>query len=117
MKGGMSMQTFKLWWFVAGVLLTTTSAWAHVPYLEDSDFSPSAPFKCPSALQSTAVYAWLESDTDVDFYALNAYTCIPFFAELIVPVFDEYEDFRPSMALIGPGLPEPAELLPLPLAP
>jgi len=111
------MKTLKTWWMVAGLLMMATGAWAHVPYLEDSDFSSSAPFKCPSALQSTAVYSWLESDTDVDFYTLNAYTCIAFFAELIVPVFDAYADFRPSMALIGPGLPEPAELLPVPLGP
>jgi hypothetical protein len=117
MKGGMNMKLFKTWWIVAGVLLINTGAWAHVPYLEDSDFSTTAPFKCQSALQSTAVYAWLENYADVDYYNLTAYTSIPFFAELIVPVFDVYANFRPSMALIGPCLPVPTELLPVPLAP
>jgi hypothetical protein len=117
MKGGMNMKTFKTWSIVAVLMLITTGAWAHVPYLEDSDFSSSAPFKCQSALQSTAVYSWLLSDTDVDFYTFTAYTCITFFAEAIVPVFDVYAGFRPSMALIGQGLPDSGELLPVPLAP
>lgn len=102
---------------VAGGLLITANALAHVPYLEDIDFSSDAPYKCPSALQSTAVYAWMESFDDVDFYTFTAYTRISFFAEVIVPVFDVYAEFRPSMALIGPGLPEPEDILPIPLAP
>ena len=111
------MQKFKTLWLLSGLLLISTAALAHVPYLEETDSNASAPFKCPYALQSIAVYSWLQSDTDVDFYTFNAYTCIPFYAGLIVPVFDVYAEFRPSMALIGQGLPDPGELLPVPLAP
>ncbi len=111
------MQKFKTLWLLSGLLLISTAALAHVPYLEETDFTASAPFKCPSALQSIAVYSWLQSDTDVDFYTFNAYTCITFYSGLIVPVIDVYAEFRPSMALIGQSLPDPGELLPVPLAP
>ncbi len=111
------MKKLRIYWLVTGFLLISTVARAHVPYLEKTDFTASEPFKCPMALQSTAVYSWLESDSDVDFCTITAYTSIPLFAEVIVPVFDVYAEFRPSIALIGQGLPDPDELLPVPLAP
>jgi hypothetical protein len=111
------MKKLRIYWLVTGFLLISTAAWAHVPYLEKTDFTASEPFKCPMAIQSTAVYSWLESDSDIDFYTFTAYTPVLLFAEVIVPVFDVYAEFRPSIALIGQGLPDPGELLPVPLAP
>ncbi len=97
------------------VWMIAACAWAHVPYVEKTDFSAVKPFQFPSASQSIAVYSWLESPTDVDFYAFTVYEEVSFFAELIVPVVDAYAAFRPSMALLGPGLPQPAARLPVTL--
>lgn len=109
------MQTSKTWWLIAGIVMLATNAWAHVPYLEENDFTYVQPFKCPSATQSIAVYAWLDNYSDVDYYTVKVSKDVAFFAEVIVPVFDVYADFRPSFALIGPGLPVPSEPLSIPL--
>ncbi|MEN6474002.1 MAG: hypothetical protein ABFD81_08315 [Syntrophaceae bacterium] len=109
------MPTTKTWWLMAGIVMFATNAWAHVPYLEGKDFTAAAPFKCPSATQSIAVYAWLEDYSDVDYYTVTVKKTLTFFADVIVPAFDVYADFRPSFALIGPGLPMPSDLLPVPL--
>ena len=103
-------------WMVAAGLLIAGSAWAHVPYLEDEDFTVADPFRCPAAKQSIAVYAWLEDYGDVDYYTVTVKKTLTFFADVIVPAFDVYADFRPSFALIGPGLPSPTEPLPGKLA-
>ena len=81
-----------------------TAAAAHVPYLEQNDFTAEQPFRCPSARQSIAVYAWLDKTNDVDFFSVTAYGDVSFFSELLVPVFEPYSEFRPSLALIGPGI-------------
>lgn len=107
-------------WLLSGMMalaLMANGARAHVPYLEMTDFTAARPFKCPSAEQSIAVYSWLEDSTDIDFYTFTVTSNVSFFAEAIVPVFDPYADFRPSMALIGPGLPPPDAPLPVALPP
>jgi len=98
-------------------LLLGAPAWAHVPYLEDQDFTTSSPFICPSAEQSLAVYSWLDSASDVDFYRFQVTTSTLFYAGVIVPVFSQYLEFRPSFALIGAGLSHTTESLPLKIKP
>lgn len=105
---------------VVAVLLGVAAAgaaWAHVPYLETKDFTPEAPFRPWSPRQSTAVYSWLESKGDVDWYAFTVPQEMPFLAEVLVPGLDAYAEFRPSFALLGPGLPAPTEALPVTLSP
>lgn len=97
---------------VLGLMFPNALADAHVPYLEDRDFTTSSPFVCPSAEQSIAVYSWLESSSDVDYYRVKVTTGTLFYAGVIVPVFDQYAAFRPCFALIGPGLPHTTESLP-----
>jgi len=93
------------------------SLMAHVPYLETEDLSFDKPLRCRSAFQSIAVYARLESATDVDFYTVTVKRRVKFFAEVIVPAYGQYKEFRPSFALIGKGFPVPEEPLPVELAP
>ena len=81
---------------------------AHVPYLENADFTLSNPFVTKDASQSIAVYSWLESAEDVDFYYVLVTEPTEFFVELLVPVCQEYESFFPQFALLGPSLPEPS---------
>ena len=88
-------------------------AHAHVPFLERGDFKHDRPFRPELPQQSIAVYAWLESATDVDYYAFELTRKTPFFAEVLVPVFDQYATFRPAFALIGKGLPAAPEVLPV----
>lgn len=105
-----------------GLFLLSPPARAHVPYFEHRDFTEDAPFEIPYTIeQSIAAYAWLETDgihpsEDVDVYAFdyppNGMAPVRVYVELLVPVCPSYETFVPWFALVGPGLPPPAQALP-----
>ena len=105
------------------ILLFSSIASAHVPYIERSDYSEENPiFVWKMIEKSKAFYSWLENDgenpcKDIDVFKFkiknnpkNVYI------ELIVPVFEDYyEDFVPWFALVGPNLPNPDIELPFDL--
>ena len=95
----------------AAISFSAQLAVAHVPYLETGDFGLSNPFVTTDASQSIAVYSWLESAEDVDFYFVSVTEPTEFFVELLVPVCPEYDSFFPQFALLGPSL--PARSIPL----
>ncbi|MFC1601156.1 CIA30 family protein [Candidatus Sumerlaeota bacterium] len=103
-----SMMTFV---FVATML--HAQAWAHVPYIEVEDFTTTSSFVCLSAEQSIAVYSWLESSSDADYYRVHITTPTLLYAGVIVPVFDQYSEFRPQFAVVGPGLPPATKSIPI----
>ena len=105
---------------IAILLLITSIATAHVPYIERSDYTEENPFYVWKMIEkSKAFYAWLENDQgnsceDIDVYKfkiLNNQKNI--YIELIVPVIENYyENFVPWFALVGPNLPIPNQELP-----
>jgi hypothetical protein len=106
-------------WVLLSVVLTVTillaggDALPHVPFLEDSDFSESKPFVLEHPLKkSRAVYAWLDSGTDIDVYTFELQEQSHLRAFSLVPVCPAYKDFLPSFAVVGPGLALPEEELP-----
>lgn len=103
---------------MAALLLLLTGArpaLAHVPYLEWRDLTFLRPFTVQDVEQSKAIYGWLETGSDLDFYRFTVTDPVRLYVEALVPVCPEYEQFLPSYAVIGPGLPAPAEPLPVPL--
>ena len=99
--------------FVFVATMLHSPSWAHVPYLEKEDFTTTSPFACPSAEQSIAVYSWLESSSDADYYRVQITTPTVLYAGVIVPVFDQYSEFRPQFAVVGPGLPPTTKSIPI----
>ncbi len=96
--------------------LASVPALAHVPYIERTDFTWVKPFQITGNIeQSKAIYAWLQSGSDIDYYTFELTQPANLFLEVIVPVCPAYADFLPSYAIIGPGLPQPTEPLPVPL--
>lgn len=93
--------------------LSTATALAHVPFLEREDFGHASPFTPELPQQSIAVYAWLESGKDVDYYTFELGKETPFLAEVLVPVHEQYASFRPAFALIGKGFPKAPASLPV----
>ena len=79
---------------------------AHVPYFEQQDLSADAPFLIENIEQSKAVYAYLDSENDIDALLLVVREPVRIYAKTIIPYCREYRDFRPSFALTGPALPE-----------
>lgn len=93
-------------------LALAVPAVAHVPYFEETDLSADSPFVITDIEQSKAVYAYLETAEDQDTYLLLVREPVRIYVKIIIPYCKRYEGFRPSFALIGPGLPAPDEALP-----
>ena len=106
---------------VVCIIFIHSQSYAHVPYLEEEDFTEEQPFQIKSVEQSIAVYAWLEFENgytdDIDVYTFKLTEPARVFLESIVPECAEYKDFLPWFALVGPGLPAPMGPVPSTLPP
>jgi len=89
------------------------SALAHVPYIEQKDYTKLRPFVVKDSIEnSKSIYAWFETGSDVDVYKFEVTGPVRVFAQAVVPVCPAYEQLLPWFAVVGPGLPEPVEDLP-----
>jgi hypothetical protein len=86
--------------------LAVKPALAHQPYFEEEDIRAEDPWKIKDPTISTALYATLESPDDVDYYAFEGLEREVILLELTIPQIEGQEEFAPTMALIGPGLPD-----------
>ncbi|MDR7476103.1 MAG: glycerol-3-phosphate acyltransferase [Armatimonadota bacterium] len=104
--------------FLSGAILTAIPAWAHQPFFEETDILPDRPWWIDDPSVSTAVYATLESPMDVDVFAFDGRAGQEVYLSIVIPQILGQEDFAPTVALVGPGLPEGRETLPsvVPLA-
>jgi hypothetical protein len=95
-------------------VLMVGSALAHVPYIEHIDYTALRPFEVKDSIKnSKSIYAWFKTGKDVDVYKFEVTVPVRVFAQAIVPVCPAYEQLLPWFAVVGPGLPEPVEDLPL----
>jgi len=89
---------------------------AHVPYIENEDYSAEHPFVVTDSIEnSKAVYAWFETGTDVDVYAFEVSEPVTVYANALVIACPSLETLLPWFAVAGPGLPVPDEELPFEL--
>lgn len=101
-----------------GLWFTLVSgAEAHVPYIEWTDFTVARPFVVKKPTQSKVIYSWLSTGSDVDVYSVQIDKETRLTAEMIVPVCPTYAEFRPSFAIVGPGLPAPQQAIPFTIHP
>lgn len=100
---------------ITGIIagLFSGPSFAHVPYMEESDFSFQAPFVVKNIPQSKAFYAWLEGPTDVDHYSIEVNEPTRIYMHMNIPYCAEYGKFSVTYALVGPGLPAPDGALPV----
>jgi hypothetical protein len=89
-------------WVTIGAL----PAWAHRPYFEEQDLVADAPWWVEDPTISTAIYATLESPQDVDYFAFQGQAGERILVALTIPQIEGQDEFAPTMALIGPGLPQ-----------
>ncbi len=105
-------------WLCIAACLVVQPALAHVPYLEEEDYSAEAPFEIPRPLEkSRAFYSWFETSGDVDVFTFQITEPTQLFAQAIVPVCQGHERVLPWFAVVGPGLPPPDVALPFDLPP
>jgi hypothetical protein len=86
--------------------VTVVPALAHRPYFEEEDIGPNAPWQVDDPTISTAIYATLESATDVDYFTFQGQAGQVILLALTIPQIEGQADFAPTMALMGPSLPE-----------
>ena len=100
--------------FISGFAVLT--AQAHVPYIENKDYSAEHPFVINDSIEnSKAIYAWFDTGTDVDVYTFEVSTPVTVYAKAIVIACPSLETPLPWFAVVGPGLPIPDEALPFKL--
>lgn len=87
-------------------LAIAAPVWAHQPNFEEDDFTSAVPYAIADPTVSTAVYATLESRGDVDYYVFDGRKGQSILLELTIPQIDGQENFTPTLALIGVGLPQ-----------
>jgi hypothetical protein len=86
----------------------TYVASAHQPFFEDDDFTPKAPGSVADPTVSTALYATLESSKDVDYVTFDGKKGQSILVGLTIPRIEGQENFTPTIAVMGPGLPKAA---------
>lgn len=78
---------------------------AHQPFFEDKELTAANPELIKDPTISTAVYATLETPNDVDYYSFEGRKAETIFLSITIPQIAGQENFAPTMALMGQGLP------------
>ena len=102
------MRRIKLLSLLLGLLLAGTlvsPAVAHQPYFEEKDIEAGNPWEIEDPSISTALYATLGSRSDVDYFSFEGLVREVILLEITIPQIEGQEDFAPTMALMGLGLP------------
>jgi hypothetical protein len=90
---------------VLGLGVAAAPALAHRPYFEDKDIVAGKPWTIANPTISTVVYATLQTPGDVDYYAFDGKAGQRILLEITIPQISGQEEFAPTLALMGPGLP------------
>ena len=98
-------------------VVAATSALAHVPHIERSDYSGQAPARISDVRQSLAFYGHLSSGSDVDVMTFRTTGPTRLKIEFLVPACSAYANFYPRFAIVGPGLPAAPAGFPLAVPP
>jgi hypothetical protein len=84
--------------------LSVSPALAHQPFFEEEDITAEKPWLVAKPTVSTAIYATLDSRTDVDYFAFDGKKGQTILLSIVIPQIAGQEIFAPTMALMGPGL-------------
>jgi hypothetical protein len=107
---------FTLFIFLAMVIFLSAASTAHVSFFEEMDYSQGKPFVVNDSIENAkAVFARLEPASDIDVYAFTVTVPLRVHARAFVPRVPGLEQFLPSLAVAGPGLPATGEKLPFAL--
>jgi len=101
---------------LASVFLLSVSLTAHLSFFEELDYSQEKPFVVSDSIENAkAVFARLEPASDIDVYTFTVTAPRRVHARAFVPRVSGLEQFLPSLAVAGPGLPPAIEKLPFAL--
>ncbi len=100
------MKQLKAWSLLFLLIVTLMSArfaFAHQPWFEDFDFTPSQPYLVRDATVSTAVYSTLWAG-DRDYFQFEASAGQAVMLDITIPKIDGLAEFAHTMRVLGPGL-------------
>ena len=92
-----------------------SSAFAHKPSFSGDYGTPDDAWQVPDPNISIVLYQEITCDLPQLWMTLDGEAGFPLYIQLGVPVIERLEDYRPSVALVGPGLPAPEQELPFDL--
>jgi hypothetical protein len=98
------------------VMFGPHTAFAHQPFFEDADSTPTRPFRINDPAISLALYATLDSGTDVDYFSFNARRNQRIPLSIVIPQIEGQDAFASMMAVVGAGLPTITATLPITMA-
>jgi len=100
--------------FLVGNMLVQP-VWAHRPIFTDhAATGPETAIPISNPAISQVVYREITAQRPQVWLTFQAPKGFELFIQIGVPVIDRLKDFRPSMAVVGPGLPSDAVPFPLP---
>ncbi len=100
---------------VAGLSLGMPAI-AHVPYLEQMDYTSDQPFIVEDVENSKSLHADIAGPDDYDVYRITIDAPKRIYTTTNIPHCEQYETYSVTYALVGPGLPEiDADALPVEL--
>ncbi|MEZ4832088.1 MAG: hypothetical protein R2873_08825 [Caldilineaceae bacterium] len=91
--------------------ISTSMASAHQPIFEEEDLSAERTLSIANPTISTALYATLDAEDDVDFFTFTAAEGTRVLIGMTIPQIAGQDEFAPTIALIGPGLPQKEKAL------
>lgn len=97
------------------LLALVLTAQAHKPTFSGDFRGPDRAYVVEDPEISIVVYQDITCEIDQLWFSFEAEAGFPLYIQLGVPVIDRLEDYRPSVALLAPGLEAPDEALPFDL--
>jgi hypothetical protein len=107
-KGWLGYQWWARWaalLIASMVALAPQPAHAHQPFFEEPDTTSATPWVIADPTVSLALYFTLSTPTDVDYVVFDGRASQSLLLSMTIPQIAGQEDFTPTLALIGPGLP------------
>jgi len=96
-------------------LSLSLAAHAHKPAFSGDYDTPEEAWEVVDPEISIVLYQEITCELPILWMTLEGEEGFPLYIQLGVPVIDRLADYRPSVALVGPGLPEPDAELPFEL--
>jgi hypothetical protein len=107
--------SFLLLALVVGSASLPQEANAHRPiFTEDKATGPDTAIPIKDPQISQVVYREIAKDSSTVWLAFEVPEDFKLFVQIGVPAIDRLKDFRPAMAIVGPGLPDKPQPLALP---
>ena len=101
------MKNNRLSYFIIAVLLCCSLSQAHKPiFTDEKGIDPETAVRVDRPDLSQVIYRQLNKDSQPFWLTVEVEKDFELLVQIGIPVIDRLKAFRPSLAVLGPGLPE-----------